>query len=94
VPLSARQFGPDLVITGSVATLICRRIARDVGAGLSAWQFTAIGAALIPAQFAVATLGAAHDWRARLTLSGPQAAAGLAGADRSVIELKLVLSQK
>jgi Na+/H+ antiporter NhaD/arsenite permease-like protein len=53
----ATAIGPDLVITGSVATLICRRIARDVGAGLSAWQFTAIGAALIPAQFAVATLG-------------------------------------
>jgi Na+/H+ antiporter NhaD/arsenite permease-like protein len=37
--------------------LICRRIAREAGATLSAWQFTAIGAALIPAQLGAATLG-------------------------------------
>jgi arsenical pump membrane protein len=53
----AASIGPNLVITGSVATLICRRIARQAGATLSAWQYTAIGSALIPAQFAVATLG-------------------------------------
>ena len=53
----ATTIGPDLLITGSVATLICRRIARDAGAALSAWQFTAIGSALIPAQLAAATLG-------------------------------------
>ena len=32
----AAAIGPDLLITGSVATLICRRIARDAGAALSA----------------------------------------------------------
>lgn len=49
--------GPNLLITGSVATLICRRIARDGGARLTARQFTSVGLALIPAQFAAATLG-------------------------------------
>jgi Na+/H+ antiporter NhaD/arsenite permease-like protein len=53
----AAAIGPDLLITGSVATLICRRIARQAGTALSAWQFTAMGAALIPAQLAAATLG-------------------------------------
>jgi arsenical pump membrane protein len=53
----ATAIGPDLLITGSVATLICRRIAREAGTALSAWQFTAIGSALIPAQLAAATLG-------------------------------------
>ncbi len=53
----AACIGPNLVITGSVATLICRRIARQAGATLSAWRFTAIGSALIPAQLAAATLG-------------------------------------
>jgi Na+/H+ antiporter NhaD/arsenite permease-like protein len=53
----AAAIGPDLFITGSVATLICRRIARHAGTTLSAWQFTAIGAALIPAQLTAATLG-------------------------------------
>jgi len=40
-----------------VATLITRRIARDGSARLSAWQFSAIGLALVPAQLAAATLG-------------------------------------
>lgn len=53
----ATAIGPGLLITGSVATLICRRIARDFGAVLRAWQFTAIGSALVPAQLAVAVLG-------------------------------------
>jgi Na+/H+ antiporter NhaD/arsenite permease-like protein len=53
----ATTIGPNLLITGSVATLITRRIARDAGARLTAWQFSAIGAALIPAQLAAATLG-------------------------------------
>ena len=53
----ATTIGPNLFITGSVATLITRRIARDAGARLTAWQFSAVGAALVPAQFAVATLG-------------------------------------
>ena len=53
----ATTVAPNLLITGSVATLITRRIARDAGARLTAWQFSAIGMALVPAQLAAATLG-------------------------------------
>jgi arsenical pump membrane protein len=53
----ATTIGPGLLVTGSVATLITRRIARDGNTRLSAWQFTAIGLALVPAQLAAATLG-------------------------------------
>jgi Na+/H+ antiporter NhaD/arsenite permease-like protein len=53
----AATIGPNLLITGSVATLISRRIAAGGGARLSAWQFSAIGLLLVPAQFAVAALG-------------------------------------
>jgi arsenical pump membrane protein len=53
----ATTIGPNLLITGSVATLISRRIARDGGARLSAWQFSAAGVALVPAQLAAAILG-------------------------------------
>jgi Na+/H+ antiporter NhaD/arsenite permease-like protein len=53
----ATAIGPGLLLTGSVATLICRRIARDAGATLRAWQYTAIGAVLVPAQLAVAIIG-------------------------------------
>src|SRR6266568_2784953 len=53
----ATTIGTNLLLTGSVATLISRRIARDAGARLSAWQFTATGLALVPAQLAAATLG-------------------------------------
>lgn len=34
----ATAIGPCLLLTGSVATLICRRIARDAGAALRAVQ--------------------------------------------------------
>jgi arsenical pump membrane protein len=53
----ATTVGPGLLVTGSVATLIARRIAHDGNTRLSAWQFTAIGLALVPAQLAAATLG-------------------------------------
>ena len=53
----ATTVGPGLLVTGSVATLITRRIARDGNVGFSAWQFSAIGLALVPAQLAAATLG-------------------------------------
>jgi Na+/H+ antiporter NhaD/arsenite permease-like protein len=53
----ATAIGPGLLLTGSIATLICRRIARDAGAGLSARQFTAIGCVLVPAQLTVAVIG-------------------------------------
>ncbi len=53
----AASIGPNLLITGSVATLITRRIAADDGARLSAWQFSAAGLLLVPAQFGAAALG-------------------------------------
>ncbi len=53
----ATTIGPNLLITGSVATLIARRIARDGGASLTAWRLTALGSALVPAQLAAAIVG-------------------------------------
>jgi len=53
----ATTVGPNLLITGSAATLISRRIARDGGARRTAWRFSALGAALVPARLAAATLG-------------------------------------
>jgi Na+/H+ antiporter NhaD/arsenite permease-like protein len=53
----ATTIGPNLLITGSVATLICRRIARDAGTALRVWQFSAVGGLLLPAQLAAALLG-------------------------------------
>ncbi len=53
----ATAIGPGLLLTGSVATLICRRIARDAGVTLRAWQYTLAGAALVPVQLAAAVIG-------------------------------------
>jgi Na+/H+ antiporter NhaD/arsenite permease-like protein len=53
----ATAIGPGLLITGSDATVICRRIARDSGAALRFWQYTAAGSVLVPAQLAAAVLG-------------------------------------
>jgi Na+/H+ antiporter NhaD/arsenite permease-like protein len=53
----ATAIGPGLLITGSVATIICRRIAAESGAALRAWQVTAIGSALVPAQLTAAVVG-------------------------------------
>ncbi len=50
-------IGPGLLLTGSVATLICRRIARDAGVTLRAWQYTTAGAALVPVQLIAAVMG-------------------------------------
>jgi Na+/H+ antiporter NhaD/arsenite permease-like protein len=55
--LLATTIGPNLLITASVATLICRRIARDACTTLRARQFTFVGAALLPAQLAAAVVG-------------------------------------
>jgi Na+/H+ antiporter NhaD/arsenite permease-like protein len=53
----ATAIGPGLLLTGSVATLICRRIARDAGITLRAWQYTAAGSLLVPAQLTAAIIG-------------------------------------
>ena len=53
----AAAIGLGLLLTGSVATLICRRIARDAGAAVRVWQLTAIGTILVPAQLAAVVVG-------------------------------------
>ncbi|HEX6519825.1 MAG TPA: hypothetical protein VF070_07380 [Streptosporangiaceae bacterium] len=53
----AAAIGPNLLLTGSVATLISRRIAIGGGTRLSAAQFSMAGLVLIPAQLAAAVLG-------------------------------------
>jgi arsenical pump membrane protein len=50
-------IGPNLLLWGSVATLICRRIARDGGTDLSPGRFTALGSVLVPVQLTVAFAG-------------------------------------
>ena len=48
----AMSIGPNLLLWGSVATLICRRIARESGLDLSPVRFTLLGLALVPIQLA------------------------------------------
>jgi Na+/H+ antiporter NhaD/arsenite permease-like protein len=53
----AMAIGPNLLITGSVATLICRRIARDGGTQLRAGRFMLLGGVLVPLQLCAAAIG-------------------------------------
>jgi arsenical pump membrane protein len=53
----AMGAGSNLLITGSVATVICRRLAREAGAHLSVLRLSAIGLTLLPMQIAAAYLG-------------------------------------
>jgi Na+/H+ antiporter NhaD/arsenite permease-like protein len=50
-------IGPNLLLTGSVASLISRRIARDHRAAFHAGLFTLLGGALLPVQLLVALIG-------------------------------------
>jgi Na+/H+ antiporter NhaD/arsenite permease-like protein len=50
-------IGPNLFLTGSVATVICRRIAREGGADLDPLRFTLVGLALVPLQLAAGAVG-------------------------------------
>jgi Na+/H+ antiporter NhaD/arsenite permease-like protein len=54
-------IGPNLLVTGSLATLICRRIARDGGVEIGAVRFSVLGLAAAPVQLAAA---AASLWAA------------------------------
>ena len=56
-PLVVAALAEGTVLTESVATLICRRIARDGGTTMSAWMFTFMGLALLPFQLTAAALG-------------------------------------
>jgi Na+/H+ antiporter NhaD/arsenite permease-like protein len=53
----AMAIGPNMLLTGSVATLICRRIARDGGVKFGAARFSALGIAVTPLQILVAVVG-------------------------------------
>ena len=53
----AMAIGPNLLLTGSVATLISRNIARGSGVELSALRFSAVGSVLVVLQLGVATIG-------------------------------------
>lgn len=53
----AMAIGPNLLLTGSVATVICRRLAREEGSDVSARSFTAAGLLLTPPLIAIAYVG-------------------------------------
>jgi Na+/H+ antiporter NhaD/arsenite permease-like protein len=51
------SIGANLILIGSVATVISRRPASDSGARFSLATFTLVGAALLPVQLAAAYIG-------------------------------------
>ena len=55
----AMAMGPNLLITGSIASIICRRIALDLGVRFESGTFSALGAAMLPLQFLAALAGLA-----------------------------------
>ena len=55
----AMAMGPNLLITGSIASIICRRIALDLGVRFESGPFSALGAAMLPFQFLAALAGLA-----------------------------------
>ena len=55
----AMAIGPNLLVTGSVATIICRRIALDLGVNFESGRFSVLGAAMLPIQFLAAYAGLA-----------------------------------
>ncbi len=55
--ICAMAIGPNLFLTGSVATLICRRMARANRATFSVRTFSLVGASLLPLQLVAAFAG-------------------------------------
>ena len=53
----AMAVGPNLLLTGSVATIICRRLVLERGVAFDWRRFSLLGAVLLPIQFVVANLG-------------------------------------
>jgi Na+/H+ antiporter NhaD/arsenite permease-like protein len=53
----AMSIGANLSLTGSVATVICRRLAHESGARFSLSTFTIVGVTLLPIQLAIAFVG-------------------------------------
>ena len=52
-------MGPNLLVTGSVASIICRRTALDHGVRFESGTFSLLGAAMLPLQFLAACAGLA-----------------------------------
>lgn len=52
-------MGPNLLVTGSVASIICRRSALDHGVRFESVTFSVLGAAMLPFQFLAACAGLA-----------------------------------
>jgi len=50
-------MGPNLLVTGSVASIICRRGALDYGVRFESVTFSVLGAVLLPLQFLAACAG-------------------------------------
>jgi arsenical pump membrane protein len=53
----ATDVGPNVFLSGSVATLICRRIARDGGVRLDTVRFSLLGLLVLPWQLLAAVVG-------------------------------------
>ena len=58
-PILAMAMGPNLLITGSIASIICRRIALDLGVRFESGTFSLLGAAMLPPQLLAALAGLA-----------------------------------
>jgi arsenical pump membrane protein len=50
------NIGPNLTYTGSLATLLWRRVLRQHGSGPSLWEFTRLGLLTVPAGLVIAVL--------------------------------------
>ena len=61
------NIGPNLTYTGSLATLLWRRVLRQHGSGPSLWEFTRLGLLTVPAGLVIAVLGL---WAALHALGG------------------------
>ena len=55
----AMAIGPNLLVTGSIASIICRRIALDLGVRFESGTYSVLGAAMLPFQFLAACAGLA-----------------------------------
>lgn len=55
----AMAMGPNLLVTGSIASIICRRSAIDLGVRFESWTFSLLGATMLPLQFLAAYAGLA-----------------------------------
>ena len=55
----AMAMGPNLLVTGSISSIICRRCAINVGVRFESWTFSLLGAVMLPLQFLAAYAGLA-----------------------------------